>query len=184
MPIKEETFLRLGGRSAINNEQAVDRMRVAVDYRPSRKTFRQATHAAWGSQLMFQALVLLFVALWVAAGYALGVGARLEDQLPTFTYLLMAVAFYLWYPSFAFSSDARNREEVCFEFTRAGVRYHRAGNGAELGWNALSQAVDTKDFYILSMPGRQVIAVPKFAFGPGEEQLFRLMAATSGVPIR
>lgn len=163
-------------------------MSVAVDYRPSRKVFSQATRAAWTSQPAFQILIVVMVTLWAAASFAAGMSAgagidTFSQQLPTFTYLVLGVAFFAWYPSFAFAADARNRGAVHIEFNRAGVSYRRPAGGAEVPWSALSRAADTRDFYVLAMPNRQLVAVPKSSFGPGEEQRFRLLAATSGVPI-
>lgn len=155
---------------------------MALDYRPSRRVFSKATHAAWASQPIFQMVVFLMVALWAAASFTAGMGA-IQQQLPTFTYLLMMVAFFAWYPSLAFAADARNRGDVHIEFNRDGVSYRRAAGAGDVPWSALSRAADTRDFYVLAMPNRQLVAVPKSAFGPGEEQRFRLLAATSGVPI-
>ncbi|MGQ0678610.1 MAG: YcxB family protein [Actinomycetota bacterium] len=159
-------------------------MRVAVDYRFSRKSFAQATHAAWKSQTPFLLVMLLTVVLLAAAGFLVGQGVPVQEQLPTFMYLSIAVAFYFWYPSFAFATDSRNRGEVHFEFTRDGVRYRRPHGSGDLAWKAVRAAWESRGFYILALPDRKLVALPKGAFAPGEEQRFRLMAALQGVPIR
>jgi magnesium-transporting ATPase (P-type) len=159
-------------------------MRVSVSYRPSRKIFTRATHASWNTQASFHVLVLMMLALWTATSFTLGAGAPLEQHLPTFTYMLMAVAFYFLYPSIAFASDARNRSDVWFEFNRNGVRYAFAGREASVPWSSVARAAETREFYVLALPERRRVALPKAEFGPGEEQRFRLLAATSGVPIR
>lgn len=158
-------------------------MRVSIGYRPSRKTFARATHASWNTQLSFQILVLMMIALWGAANFALGAGSRLEQQLPAFTYILMAVGFYFLYPSLAFAADAKNRSDVRFEFDRSGMSYRFAERESTVPWSLLSQATETRDFYVLALPDHLRVALPKHEFGPGEEQRFRLLAATSGVPI-
>jgi hypothetical protein len=158
-------------------------MRVSVDYRPSRKTFSRATHASWNTQPSFQILVLMMVGLWAAANFALGAGAQLEQQLPALTYILMAIGFYVLYPSLAFAADAKNRSNVHLEFNRSGVSYRFAERESSIPWSSLSQATETNDFYVLALPDRLRVALPKEEFGPGEEQRFRLLAATSGVPI-
>lgn len=154
-----------------------------MSYRLSRRAFSKATHASWTRQPMFQALLVLLLALWSAASFAAGMGAA-EQQLPTFTFLLTAVAFYVAYPPLAFAADARNRNEVHLEFTRDGVYYRRGGQAVTIVWKAVHQAAEAAEFYVLALPGRMFVAVPKYAFGPDQEQRFRLLAATSGVPIR
>jgi hypothetical protein len=98
--------------------------------------------------------------------------------------MLMAVAFYCLYPSLAFAADPRNRSDVRFEFNRYGVSYTFAGREASVPWSAVEQASETREFYVLALPHRLRVALPKIQFGPGQEQRFRLLAATSGVPIR
>jgi YcxB-like protein len=159
-------------------------MRVSLGYTPSRKTFSRATHASWNTQPSFQIIVLMMIGVWAAANFALGAGSQLEQQLPAFTYILMAIGFYFLYPSFAFAADAKNRSDVRFEFDRSGVSYRFAERESSLPWSALSQATETRDFYVLALPDRLRVALPKDEFGPGAEQRFRLLAATSGVPIR
>ena len=159
-------------------------MRVSVSYRPSRKVFTRATHASWSKQPSFQLLVFIMLALWAATSFTVGAGSPVEQHLPTFTYMLMAVAFYLLYPSIAFSADSRNRSSVSLEFNRNGVRYTFAGREASVPWSSVAHAAETREFYVLALPERLRVAVPKAEFGPGQEQRFRLLAATSGVPIR
>jgi hypothetical protein len=159
-------------------------MRVSVSYRPSRKIFTRATHASWSTQLSFQVLVLMMLALWAATNFTVGAGSPVQQHLPTFTYMLMAVAFYCLYPSLAFAADPRNRSDVRFEFNRYGVSYTFAGREASVPWSAVEQASETREFYVLALPHRLRVALPKIQFGPGQEQRFRLLAATSGVPIR
>lgn len=156
---------------------------MSVNYRLSRKAFSRATHASWNTQTSFQILVLMMIGLWAAANFALGAGARLGQQLPVFTYLLMAIGFYVLYPSLAFAADAKNRSDVHIDFNRSGVNYRSAQRESSLPWSSLSQAIETTDFYVLALPDRLRVALPKEEFGPGEEQRFRLLAATSGVPI-
>jgi hypothetical protein len=115
-------------------------MRVSVSYRPSRRIFTRATHASWSKQLSFQLLVLIMLALWAATSFTLGAGSPVEQHLPAFTYMLMAVAFYLLYPSIAFAADARNRSAVSLEFNRNGVRYSFAGQEASVPWSSVAQA--------------------------------------------
>ncbi len=158
-------------------------MRVSVHYRPSRKAFTRATHASWNTQLPFQILVLMMLALWAATNFTLGAGAPIEQHLPTFTYMLMVVAFYFLYPSLAFAADPRNRSDVRFEFNRYGVSYSFAGREQAIPWSGVGQALETREFYLLALPDRLRVALPKAEFGPGQEQRFRLLAATSGVPI-
>lgn len=158
-------------------------MTVAVAYQFSRRMFAKATHAAWRSQTIFQALAAMMVILLVSSMFVVGLGADLEDQLPVFVYTLLAGAFYYWYPTIAFVSDPRYRMGLSFEFTRDAFRYRRGDTETTLPWSALKSAVESSDFYVLDLPEKQKVAVPKSAFGPGEEQRFRLLAATSGVQI-
>jgi hypothetical protein len=159
-------------------------MRVAVSYRPSPKLFARATHASWSSQPAFHILAVMMGALWIATNFTLGVGSPVQQHLPTFTYMLMVVAFYYLYPYLAFAADPRNRSDVRLDFNGHGVNYRFAEKDGSVPWSSVGQAVETSGFYVLALPNRLRIAVPKAEFGPGEEQRFRLLAATSGVPIR
>jgi hypothetical protein len=159
-------------------------MKVAVDCRVSRKSFRRATHAAWMGQASFQALIGLMALLFASASFALGVGVSPSAQMPVVAYLLVAVLFWFLYPTFVYAKDPLYRQDIHFEFNREGVRYTRAGSESSLLWSSLNQARETAEFYILEPAGRLRLAVPKSAFGPDQEQRFRLIAATSGVPIR
>ncbi|CAN5787113.1 hypothetical protein BH23ACT12_BH23ACT12_11050 [soil metagenome] len=157
-------------------------MTVVVTYRFSRRAFSKATHASWRSQLVFQVLAAMIVALFLASLFIVSRGASIEDQLPVFVYMLLAIGFYFVYPTIAFVIDPRHRMELFFEFTRDAFRYRRGETEATLPWSALKAAVESGEFYVLDLP-EQKVAVPKSAFGAGEEQRFRLLAATSGVPI-
>jgi hypothetical protein len=158
-------------------------MTVAVLYRFSRRAFTKATHASWRSQLVFQLLAAMMVVLFLASIFVVSQGASVEDQMPVFIYMLLATAFYFFYPTIAFASDPKHRMELFFEFTRDAFRYRRGETEATLPWSALKAAVESGEFYVLDLPEKQKVAVPKSAFGAGEEQRFRLLAATSGVPI-
>lgn len=158
-------------------------MNVSVAYRFSRRAFSRATHAAWRSQLVFQALALMMAVLVISSLVVVGLGAGFEDQAPVFLYALAGVAFYYLYPTIVYSSDARHREGLSFQFTKDSFRYRRGETEVTLPWSALKEAVESGDFYVLKLPDRQKVALPKSAFGPGEEQRFRLLAATSGVLI-
>lgn len=156
-------------------------MRVAVEYRLSPGTFRRATHAVWKSQASFKVLAAMMGLLWVAANFNLGAGGRLQDQLPVFAYLVMALAFYYLYPSIAFSRDPRNRTSTRLEFTKDRITYRLAGKETAVPWSALTATIETSEFYLLSFPEKLKLAVPKAGFAPDHEQRFRLLAATSGV---
>lgn len=158
-------------------------MTVAVAYRFTRKAFIQATHAAWKSQTVFQAMAAMMVILFAASLFVVGLGASIEAQLPVFVYMLLAVGFYYAYPSIAFARDPKHRMALSFEFTRDAFRYRRGDNEQTLPWSALKAAVESDDFYVLDLPDKQKVAVPKSAFAPGEEQRFRLLAATAGVRV-
>lgn len=158
-------------------------MAVVVDYRFTRRDFSKATHASWRSQPVFQVLAAMLVALLLASFFVVGRGASIEDQLPVLIYMLLAVGFYFIYPSVAFASDPRHRMGLFFEFTRDAFRFRRGETEQTLPWSALRAVVEARDFYVLDLPDKQKVAVPKSAFGAGEEQRFRLLAATSGVPI-
>lgn len=160
-----------------------ERMRVSVRYRPSPAMFARATHAAWWTQPSFQLLVAMMGALWVATSFTVGAGSPLQQHLPTFSYMLMVVAFYYLYPFLAFAADRRNRSDVAFEFNPQGVRYRFAEREESRPWSELSRAIETSQFYVLALPNRLRVALPKAGFGPGEELRFRLLAATSGVPL-
>ncbi|HVL51494.1 MAG TPA: YcxB family protein [Actinomycetota bacterium] len=158
-------------------------MIVAVDYRLTLKAFIQATHAAWRTQTIFQALAAMLVLLVLSSLFVVGLGARLEDQAPVLWYTLMALAFYYLYPTIAFASRPRHRVAQSFEFTKDSFRYRKGDTEETLPWSAIKSAAETRGFYVLSLPERQNVAVPKSAFGPGQEQRFRLLAALQGVPI-
>ena len=171
------------GARLTSTEQNSKSMTVAVAYRFTRRAFIKATHAAWRSQTIFQALAAMLVLLVVSSLFVMGLGASLEDQLPVLGYAVVAIAFYYVYPTIAFARDPRHRMRLSFEFTRDAFRYRRGETEATLPWSALKSAVESDEFYVLDLPDKQRVAVPKSAFGPGEEQRFRLLAATSGVQI-
>ncbi len=125
----------------------------------------------------------MLVLLVLSSLFVVGLGARLQDQFPVLLYALVAVAFYYVYPTIAFARDPRHRMAQFFEFTKDALRYRRGDTEATLPWSALKAAVESNDFYVLDLPQRQKVAVPKSAFAPGEEQRFRLLAATQGVQI-
>ncbi|HYN98134.1 MAG TPA: YcxB family protein [Actinomycetota bacterium] len=158
-------------------------MSVAVDYRFSLRSFIKATHASWRSQTVFQVLAAMMVILALASVFVIARGASIQDQAPVFAYMILATAFYFVYPVVAFSSDPRHRMGLSFEFTRDAFRFRRGETESTLPWSAIKAAVETGDFYVLDLPDKQKVAVPQSAFGVGEEQRFRLLAATSGVPI-
>lgn len=158
-------------------------MIVKIDYRFSLKAFVRATHAAWRSQTGFQVIAAMLVILWISTGFVIGLGASLADAIPIFAYTLLAVLFYYMYPTIAFARDPRHRMAARLEFSRDEFTYRRGDTEATLPWSALKTAVEKDGFYVLQLPHRERVAVPKSAFGPGEEQRFRLLAATSGVPI-
>lgn len=158
-------------------------MTVAVAYRFTRRAFIKATHAAWRSQTIFQLAIALTILLLFSSLFVLGLGVSIEAQLPVFVYMLIAVAFYYVYPSIAFARDPKHRAALSFEFAKDAFRYRRGDTEETLPWSALKTAVEISDFYVLDLPDKQKVAVPKSAFGPGEEQRFRLLAATAGVHI-
>ena len=158
-------------------------MTVEVAYRFSLKAFIRATHAAWRAQPIFQVLAVMLVLLWIASAFVVGLGARLEDQLPTFAFTMLAVAFYYLYPMIAFAKDPKHRRPRRFEFARDALTYRLGDTESTIPWSDLKAAVESADFYVLDLPHNQKVAVPKSAFAPGGEQRFRLLAATSGVPI-
>lgn len=159
-------------------------MTVAVDYRFSRKAFSRATHASWRGQLVFQALAAMMIILLLSSVFVVTMGGKVEDQLPVFIYMFLAVAFYFVYPAVAFVTSPRHRMGLFFEFTKDDFSYRRGEAEATIfEWSAIKELVESKDFYVLDLPDKQKVAVPKSAFAPGEEQRFRLLAATSGVAI-
>lgn len=164
-------------------EKLSNQMKVVVGYRFSRKAFSRATHASWRGQLVFQALAVMMVILFLASVFVVSIGGSVGAQIPVFIYMLLAVAFYFVYPPVAFASDPKHRKELFFEFTKDAFRYRRGETEATLPWSAIKGAVESKEFYVLDLPEKQKVAVPKSAFADGEEQRFRLLAATSGVPI-
>lgn len=164
-------------------EALTNQMTVVVNYRFTRRAFSKATHASWRSQPVFQILAAMLVVLFLASLFVVSRGASLEDQLPVLIYMLVAVVFYFTYPAIAFASDPRHRMALFFEFTRDAFRFRRGETEQTLPWSALKAAVEAGDFYVLDLPDKQKVAVPKSAFDAGEEQRFRLLAATSGVPI-
>lgn len=175
-------IVRIQGVQAIP-EQVAKPMTVAVAYRFSRRSFVRATHAAWRSQLVFQALALMMVLLLAASAVVVVLGAGVADQIPVFAYGVLALAFYVLYPNLAFAFNPKHRLELAFEFSRDGFRYRRGEAESALEWPELKGVLESGDFYILDLPGKQKVALPKSAFGPGEEQRFRLLAATSGVQV-
>ncbi|MEX0791432.1 MAG: YcxB family protein, partial [Actinomycetota bacterium] len=164
-------------------EALSERMTVVVNYRFSRRAFSRATHASWRSQPVFQVLAAMIVVLFLASLFLVSRGASIEAQVPVFVYMLSAIAFYFIYPTVAYAGNPRHRMALFFEFTREAFRFRRGETEQTLPWSALKAAVETGDFYVLDLPDKQKVAVPKSAFGAGEEQRFRLLAATSGVPI-
>jgi hypothetical protein len=168
---------------ATSEAQTSKGMTVEVAYRFSLKTFIRATHAAWRSQAIFQVLALMIVLLWVASSFVVGLGAELQDQLPTFGFTVLAVAFYYLYPIIAFARDPRHRAARRFQFSKDALRYRMGDTESTIPWSALKAAVESREFYVLYLPEKQKVAVPKSAFAAGEEQRFRLLAATSGVPV-
>lgn len=160
-------------------------MTVAVDYRFTRRAFSRATHASWRGQLVFQALAAMMIILLLSSVFVVTMGGRAEDQLPVLIYMVLAVGFYFVYPAVAFAVSPRHRMGLFFEFTKDAFRYRRGEAEATVfAWSAINGLVESRDFYVLDLPGKQKVAVPKSAFAPGEEQRFRLLAATSGVPIQ
>jgi hypothetical protein len=123
-------------------------------------------------------------ALWIATNFTVGAGSPIQQHLPTFTYMLMVVGFYYAYPFIAFVADPKHRSDIRFDFNPQGVRYRFAEREGTLAWSDLSHAVETSGFYVLALPNRMRVALPKSEFGPGEEQRVRLLAATSGVALR
>lgn len=158
-------------------------MNVVVDYRFSRRAFIRATHAAWRSQLIFRILAAMMIVLFISSIFVISLGANVEDQAPVFAYMLLALAFYFLYPNVAFASDPKHRMGMWFEFQKDAFKFRRGDTETTLPWSALKGAVECGDFYVLDLPDKQKVAVPKSAFGAGEEQRFRLLAATSGVPL-
>jgi hypothetical protein len=158
-------------------------MNVVVNYRFSHKAFIRATHAAWRSQLIFRVLAALMIVLFICSILVISLGANVEDQAPVFAYMVLALAFYFVYPTIAFASDPKHRMSLFFEFTKDAFKFRRGDTETTLPWSALKAAVESGDFYVLDLPEKQKVAVPKSAFGAGEEQRFRLLAATSGVSL-
>jgi hypothetical protein len=156
---------------------------IEVAYRFSLWSFLRATHAAWRSQLIFQLLGAMLVLLWIASSFVVGLGARVQDQLPTLAFTVIAVTFYFLYPVVAFARNPKHRAPRRFEFAKDAFTYKLGDTEATLSWRDLKAAVETREFYVLDLPRKQKVAVPKSAFAPGAEQRFRLLAATSGVPI-
>jgi hypothetical protein len=136
------------------------------------------------AQTSFRTILVLTTLLFAAAAFTVGAGATLADQIPVAAYLALAGVFYFWYPRHMFARDPRNRQDVHYEFTREGVRYSWAGSEWSMPWSFLNQAKETSGFYVLELPNHLRLAIPKAGFAPGEEQSFRLLAATAGVPIR
>ena len=159
-------------------------LKVTVAYHASREMFRRATHTSWMAQTSVRSIMVLMTLVFAAVAFTLGVGAPLTDQVPILGYLALAVVFYFWYPSRMFVQDPKNQLDVHYEFSRDGVSYRWAGSEWSMPWSFLNQARETSSFYILELPNHLRLPIPKSAFGPGEEQQFRLLAATSGVPIR
>jgi hypothetical protein len=158
-------------------------MNIVVNYRFSRRAFIRATHAAWRSQLIFQVLAAMMIVLFISSILVISLGANVVDQVPVFAYMLLALGFYFLYPTVAFASDPKHRMGMFFEFTKDAFKFRRGETETTLPWSALKGAVESGDFYVLDLPEKQKVAVPKSAFGAGEEQRFRLLAATSGVPL-
>lgn len=125
----------------------------------------------------------MLVLLWIASSFVVGLGARVQDQLPTLAFTVIAVSFYFLYPIVAFARNPKHRAPRRFEFAKDALTYKLGDTESTLSWRDLKAAVETRDFYVLDLPRKQKVAVPKSAFAPGAEQRFRLLAATSGVPI-
>lgn len=157
--------------------------KIVVEYRPSARLFRRATHAAWRSQTPFKVLFLLLAALLLAVSYAIGAGAGLSDQLPVAVLLLTGFLLFHAYPLLAYSKKPEYRSPVRFEFSRNGFTYRRGPAHETLDWSAIQTITETKSFYVLTLPKRFQLAIPKTCFQDGQEQHFRILAATEGVPI-
>lgn len=158
--------------------------KMVVEYQPSPQVFRRATHAAWRAQASFKILFLLIAALLAAITFALGIGARPADQLPVVASLLVGCALFYAYPLIAYFRRPEYRSKVRFEFGRDGFSYQRGAEHESLHWSAIRQISVGRNFYILNLPKRFQLAIPRSSFATGQEQHFRLLAATEGVPIR
>lgn len=156
---------------------------VAVDYRLTLQSFVRASHAAWKSRTSFKIMVGLIILLLIATGFSLAMGVAPVDHWPVGVYIVLALACYYAFPAAAFYRDADHRRPVRFEFGRDAVTYRRGDAEEPLNWHDLSRIAETKEFYILHLSDRRLVAIPKSAFAEGKEQHFRLLAATSGHPI-
>lgn len=158
--------------------------KIVVEYKPSAHIFRKATHAAWRAQGSFKLLFTLLAALLLAVAFALGIGVDTSEQIPVLLSLLVGWLTFYTYPLIAFARKPEYRSPVRIEFGRDGFSYQRGEQQDTLAWSAIQQITEARNFYVLTMPKRFQLAIPKDSFAGGQEQHFRLLAATEGVPIR
>lgn len=157
---------------------------IVIEYQPTAGLFRRATHAAWRAQTPFKVLFALVLALVAAMLGVTALGADPADQLPVVACMLLGVGLYYAYPLIAYYRKPEYRAPVRLEFSKDGFSYRRGTDGESLDWSAVHQIASARHFYILTMARRFQLAVPKAEFTGGQEQHFRILAATEGVPIR
>jgi hypothetical protein len=124
--------------------------------------------------------ILLAGSLIVIGFYLLATGRDVVLIVSFFTTgaFLFGLSFTSSYllPRQRFRTDPRFRGEYFLRFSDNGIEFHTNDIDSKVAWRIYKEAVETKDFYLLSDGASTLTVIPKRVFAnSGEELQFRTM---------